>query len=353
MAKKVADLLVEMLVNAGVKRVYAVTGDSLNPVNDAIRRDGRIRWIHVRHEEAGAYAASMDAELEGIGCCMGSSGPGHVHLINGLYDANRAGNPVIAIASTINTDKLGQDNFQETNPVKLFDDCSKYVYIASTPKQFGHIMQTAIQQAVQKRGVAVVGLPGDVAAAEAAEIPTSVKNYRPKAIYRPTDELIQQLAGLLNKKDNITLYCGHGCRYAKEEVLQLAELLKAPVTYSFRGKIFFETQDNPYKAGMNGLLGHKSGYEAMKEAEVLILLGTDFPYTEFLPQRNTIVQVDHQPARLGRRAKVDMGLAGDIKQTLTALIPHIKEKDDDRFLKENQKNFQKTEKDLMVYVENK
>src|SRR5699024_8040258 len=160
-------------------------------------------------------------------------------------------------------------------------------------------------------------------------------------------------AGLLNKQDNITLYCGDGCRYAKEEVLQLAELLKAPVTYSFRGKIFFETQNNPSKAGMNGSLGHKSGYEAMKEAEVLILLGTDFPYTEFLPQRNTIVQVDHQPARLGRRAKVDMGLAGDIKETLTALIPHIKEKDDDRFLKENQRNFQKTEKDLMVYVENK
>ncbi|HET8572227.1 MAG TPA: thiamine pyrophosphate-dependent enzyme [Edaphocola sp.] len=353
MALNVSDLLVAMLVNAGVKRVYAVTGDSLNPVNDAIRRDGRIQWIHVRHEEAGAYAASMDAELNGIGCCMGSSGPGHVHLINGLYDANRAGNPVIAIASTITTDKLGQDNFQETNPMKLFDDCSQYVYTASTPRQFAHVMQMALQQAIQKKGVAVVGLPGDVAAAEAEDISTSLRNYRPESLYRPTDGSLQKLADTLNAKEKITLYCGHGCRHAKSEVLQLARLLKAPVTYSFRGKIFFETDDNPYKAGMNGLLGHKSGYDAMKDSEVLVMLGTDFPYTEFLPQKNTIVQIDHQPQRLGRRAKVDIGLAGDIKDTLAALIPLVKEKSDDSFLRENQENFKKTEDDLLTYVRNK
>lgn len=353
MAKNVSDLLVEMLVDTGVKRVYAVTGDSLNPVNDAIRRDGRLKWIHVRHEEAGAYAASMDAELEGIGCCMGSSGPGHVHLVNGLYDANRAGNPVIAIASTINTDKLGQDNFQETNPMKLFEDCSKYVYTASTPKQFSHIMQTAIQHATQDRGVAVVGLPGDVASAKTSEIPTSTHNYRPKTIYRPTDEDLQKLAELLNKNKKITLYCGHGCRYAKKEVLSLAEKLNAPITYSFRGKIFFETDDNPYKAGMNGLLGHKSGYEAMKESDVLVMLGTDFPYSEFLPDDNTIVQVDIQPERLGRRAKVDIGLAGDIKDTLKALLPLINQQSENKFLKNNQKKFKKTEEDLMIYVKNK
>lgn len=349
----VSDQLVQMLFNAGVKRVYAVTGDSLNPINDAIRRDGRIRWIHVRHEEAGAYAASMDSELNGIGCCMGSSGPGHIHLVNGLYDANRAGNPVIAIASTIATDKLGQDNFQETNPVKLFDDCSKYVYMANTPTQFSHVMQIAIQKAIQERGVAVVGLPGDVAAAEAAEVPTSIKNYRPASVYRPTDESLQKLADLLNEKEKITLYCGHGCRYAKKEVLQLAEILKATITYSFRGKIFFETDDNPYKAGMNGLLGQKSGYEAMKDSDLLFMLGTDFPYTEFLPQKNTIVQLDIKPQRLGRRAKVDMGLAGDVKDTLTALIPLLNKKTNDDFLKDNQKKFQETERDLMVYVKHK
>lgn len=353
MSLTVSELLVKMLVNAGVKRAYAVTGDSLNPVNDAIRRDGRIKWIHVRHEEAGAYAASMDAELNGIGCCMGSSGPGHVHLINGLYDANRAGNPVIAIASTIATYKMGQDNFQETNPMKLFDDCSKYVYTAYTPRQFSHVMQMAIQQAIQRRGVAVVGLPGDVAAAEAEETTNALKNYSPESLYRPVDAEIQQFADILNKAEKITLYCGHGCKDAKKEVIQLAEKLKAPVTYSFRGKIFFETDDNPYKAGMNGLLGQKSGYEAMKDAEVLVMLGTDFPYAEFLPQKNTIIQLDNQPEKLGRRAKVDLGLAGDIQNTLTALLPLVNNKTDATFLTESQRKYDQTETDLLTYVNHK
>ncbi len=353
MKRKVSDQLVEMLVNAGVRRVYAITGDSLNPVNDAIRRDGRIRWIHVRHEEAGAYAASMDSELNGIGCCMGSSGPGHVHLVNGLYDANRAGNPVIVIASTINTYKLGQDNFQETNPIKLFDDCSKYVYVASTPKQFPHIMQMAIQQALEQKGVAVVGLPGDVASANAEEIPTSTVNYKPLPLYRPSGEALGKLANLLNDHKKITLYCGYGSRNAIEETKKLAGILKAPITYSFRGKIFYETEDNEFAAGMNGLLGHKSGYEAMMDAEVLVLLGTDFPYVEFLPTENTIVQVDNKPERLGRRAKVDMGLAGDIKDTLQALIPLLDEKADTDFLKEQQQKYAETEKDMLLYVNNK
>ena len=353
MKKKVADQLVEMLINAGVKRVYAITGDSLNPVNDAIRRDGRIQWIHVRHEEAGAYAASMDSELNGIGCCMGSSGPGHVHLVNGLYDANRAGNPVIAIASTINTYKLGQDNFQETNPVKLFDDCSKYVYVASTPNQFPHIMQMAIQQALEQKGVAVVGLPGDVASADAEEITTSTVNYKPKPLYRPSDEALKKLADILNEHKKITLYCGYGSRNAVEETKRLAGILKAPITYSFRGKIFYETEDNEFAAGMNGLLGHKSGYEAMMDAEVLVLLGTDFPYVEFLPTKNIIVQIDHKPERLGRRAKTDLGLAGDIKDTLQALLPYLNEKTDSDFLKEQQKKYAETERDMLFYVNKK
>lgn len=353
MAKNISDLLVEMLVNAGVKRIYAITGDSLNPVNDAIRRDGRLKWIHVRHEEAGAYAASMDAELEGIGCCMGSSGPGHVHLVNGLYDANRAGNPVIAIASTIHTDKLGQDNFQETDPMKLFDDCSKYVYMASTPQQFPHIMQRAIQIALEERGVSVVGLPGDVASADVVEISTSTVNYRPKYVYRPSEEALQNLADTLNKHDDITLYCGHGCRHSVEEVKQLAGILNAPITYSFRGKIFFETEDNDYCAGMNGLLGHKSGFEAMNEANVLVLLGTDFPYTEFLPQDNIIVQIDHKSQRLGRRAKTDIGLAGDIGDSIAALLPKLKQKENNRFLKKCRQAYKEMEKDLQNYVANK
>lgn len=351
MSKNVSDLLVEKLYDAGVRRVYAITGDSLNPVNDAVRRDGRLEWIHVRHEEAGAYAASMDAELNGIGCCMGSSGPGHVHLINGLYDANRAGNPVIAIASTIETSKFAQDNFQETNPFYLFQDCSKFVYVANTPKQFSHMIQAAIQTAISEKGVAVLGLPGDVASAEAEEIVTSTKNYFTETISRPGDEKLNELAELLNSNKKITLFCGHGCKDAIEETKKLAEVLKAPMGYTFRGKIFFDTDDNEYAVGMNGLLGNPSGYEACKQAEVLVLLGTDFPYVEFLPSDNTIVQIDIKADRIGRRAKVDYGYAGDIKDTLSALLPRLKGNDDDTFLKEMQHEFKNSEENLQDFAE--
>lgn len=353
MSKKVADLLVEMLANAGVKRIYAITGDSLNPVNDAVRRDGRLQWIHVRHEEAAAYAASMDAELNGIGCCMGSSGPGHVHLVNGLYDANRAGNPVIAIASTITTDKLGQDNFQETNPFFLFKDCSKYVYMANTPEQFTHIMQAAIQAAISQQGVAVVGLPGDVAASDCADIPTSTVNYLPQPRIIPSGEELQKMADILNNSNSITLYCGHGCKDAVAAVKQLAGILQSPVTYSFRGKIFFDTDDNEFACGMNGLLGHRSGYEAMNKAEVLIMLGTDFPYVEFLPEKNTIIQIDRDASRIGRRAKVDVGLVGDIKDTIKDLLPLLKQKENNNFLAERRKAYNETEEDLESFASHK
>ncbi|UJF30839.1 thiamine pyrophosphate-dependent enzyme [Kaistella sp. 97-N-M2] len=351
MSKNVSDLLVENLYNAGVRRVYAITGDSLNPVNDAIRRDGRLEWIHVRHEEAGAYAASMDAELNGIGCCMGSSGPGHVHLINGLYDANRAGNPVIAIASTIETTKMGQDNFQETNPFYLFQDCSKFVYVANTPKQFSHMIQTAIQTAISEKGVAVLGLPGDVASAKAEEIVTSTQNYFTKSVFRPTEEKLDELAELLNSNKKITLFCGHGCKDAIEETKTLAKVLKAPMGYSFRGKIFFDTEDNEHAVGMNGLLGNPSGYEACNKADVLFLLGTDFPYVEFLPEDNKIVQIDLKAERIGRRAKVDFGYAGDIKDTLTALLPKLKENADGSFLKEMREAYQNSEESLQNFAD--
>ncbi len=353
MSKNVADVLVEMLVNAGVKRVYAVTGDSLNPVNDAVRRDGRLQWIHVRHEEAGAYAASMDAELDGIGCCMGSSGPGHVHLVNGLYDANRAGNPVIAIASTVATDKLGMDNFQETNVTKLFDDCSKYCFMANTPVQAVHGFQSAIQHAIQQKGVGVVGLPGDIASAEAKEITTSEQNYFTDSRIIPSEEKIKELAGVINDHKKIMLYAGHGCRHAQDEVMQLAEKLNAPLGFSFRGKIFFDKENNPYAVGLNGLLGNKSGFKSMHEAEVLILLGTDFPYTEFLPEKNIIIQIDTKPERIGRRAKVDYAYHGSIKDTLNALLPQITTKTDDEYLKEMRELHKDLEEKYESYVNEK
>lgn len=353
MSKTVADQLVEMLIEAGVKRVYAITGDSLNPVNDAIRRNGQLEWVHVRHEEVAAYAASMDAELNGIGCCMGSSGPGHVHLVNGLYDANRSGNPVIAIASTCPTHKFAQDYFQETNLYYLFQDCSKFVAVANTATQAPHMLQAALQNAVVQKGVAVLGLPGDVASAKAVNISTSTQSYPAKPIFRPNDVELQQLADILNQHDKVTLYCGHGCQNAIDEVKSLANLLNAPIAYTFRGKIFFDSEDNANKVGLNGLLGYRSGYDACHKADVLVMLGCDFPYAEFLPTDNKIVQIDINPARLGRRAKLEQGLAGDIGDTLRALLPLIKQKTDNTFLQAMQKEFAKSEANFQSYITEK
>jgi len=350
MSKTVSDYIVEMLYDAGVRRVYAVTGDSLNPVNDAVRRDGRLKWIHVRHEEAGAYAASMEAELNGIGCCMGSSGPGHVHLINGLYDANRSGNPVIAIASTVFTEKLGLDNFQETRPEYLFQDCSKYVFMANTPKQATNGIQTAIQHAISQKGVAVLGLPGDVASSELPEVFSANKVFYPESRIVPQLKELREMAEIINSNKKIVLFCGHGCRDAVDEVMKLAEKLKAPLSYSFRGKIFFEKEDNPYAVGLTGLLGNKSGFESMHETDVLLMLGTDFPYSEFLPEKCKIIQIDTKAEKLGRRAKVDNGYCGDIKSTITELLPLLEMKVDEDFLTKMRKLHVEILKDYDDYV---
>ncbi|MFL9835807.1 thiamine pyrophosphate-dependent enzyme [Chryseobacterium terrae] len=353
MAKNVSDHLVETLKNAGIKRVYAITGDSLNPVNDAIRREGSIEWIHVRHEETAAYAASMDAELNGIGCCMGSSGPGHVHLVNGLYDANRAGNPVIAIASTCTTDKFGTEYFQETKPEFLFKDCSKKVFMANTPQQFATMIQRTVQTAVNEKGVAVLGLPGDVASADFEEVTTGYKSFNANTVFKPSNEEISVLVEMLNSNKKIALFCGHGCKEAVKEVEELAGKIKAPIIYSFRGKIFFDREDSPYAVGMNGLLGNKSGYEACNEAEILVMLGTDFPYSEFLPQNKIIIQIDLKPERIGRRARVDFGFAGDIKDTLSAVLPLIKERSEDSFIKKMKKIYKEDEKKFSDYADKK
>jgi pyruvate dehydrogenase (quinone) len=353
MSKNVSDHLVEMLVAAGVKRIYAITGDSLNPINDAVRRDGRLQWIHVRHEEAGAYAASMEAELNGIGCCMGSSGPGHVHLVNGLYDANRAENPVIAIASTIHTEKMGLDYFQETRPESLFQDCSKYVFMANTPKQALNGLQTAIQHAISKKGVAVLGLPGDVAAADIEHVHAANKNFYTQPRVIPSSENLQELAEVINTHEKVMLFCGHGCRNAVDDVMQLAQKLNAPLGYSFRGKIFFERKDNPYAVGLNGLLGNKSGFEAMHQADVLLMLGTDFPYSEFLPEKCKIIQIDTKPEKLGRRAKVDYGYCGDIKSTLQELLPLLEAKPSTDFLDKMRDLHKDIEEKYDAYVKDK
>jgi len=352
MAKKVADQLVEMMVNAGIKRVYAITGDSLNEFNDAVRRSPDLRWIHVRNEEAGAFAASADAQLTGIACCAGSSGPGHVHLVNGLYDAHRSGAPVIAIASTCATKEFGSGYFQETNVIKLFDDCSHTTQVAATAEQFPRMMQAAVQTAVHRKGVAVVGFPGDVAGHNAVEIDSSTKNYFCKASICPDKTELQQLADLINKNPKICIFCGIGAAEAHDEIVQLAALLKAPVGFSFRGKMGIE-YDNPYQVGMTGLLGLPSAYHSMHESDLVILLGTDFPYTPFYPQEKKIVQIDIKPENLGRRAKLTMGLYGDIKTSVEALLPLLQEKTDRSFL-DAQLHIYKTVQDhLQIYVKDK
>ncbi len=350
MGQKVAEQLVETLVNAGVRHIYAITGDSLNEVNNAVRKNGNLEWIHVRHEETGAYAAGAEAQLTGkLACCAGSSGPGHVHLVNGLYDAHRSGASVLAIASTIPTSQVGTDYFQETQPISLFEGCSYYNEIADTPQQFPRMLHSAIQTAISRRGVAVIGLPGDLAASSIVSVDSSEDNFQTQALTVPSSEELTELAGLLNGMDKITLFCGIGCAGAHEEVMKLSQILKAPVAYTFRGKMEME-YDNPNAVGMTGLLGIPSGYISMHEAEVLVMLGTDFPYCAFLPKENKIVQIDINADRLGRRAKVTQGLCGDVKATLHALLPMLKQKTDDSFLQRQLDIYGKVCKVLSAYV---
>ncbi|SHE82096.1 thiamine pyrophosphate-dependent enzyme [Pedobacter caeni] len=352
MSKKVAEQLVDMLIQSGIKRIYAVTGDSLNELNDAVRRSPDIQWIHVRHEEAGAYAAAAEAELHGLACCAGSSGPGHVHLINGLYDAHRAGAAVLAIASTCATAEFGSGYFQETNTTKLFDDCSHYNQIATTPAQLPRMAQAALQHAFHHKGVSVLGLPGDVSSMEAVENMSADRTYFSKAVIRPADEELLALSKLINSHKKIAIFCGVGAAEAHDEVVKLAAMLKAPVGYSFRGKMSIQ-YDNPYEVGMTGLLGLPSAYHSMHESDLVILLGTDFPYVPFIPQDKVLVQIDTKPERLGRRAKLEMGLHGDIKTSLAALIPLLDANEDDSFLNAQLKVYEKVKEHLHTYVEDK
>lgn len=353
MTKKVANQLIDSLAQNGVKRIYAVTGDSLNEVNEAVRVDKRIEWIHVRHEETGAYAAGAEAQLTGnLACCAGSSGPGHVHLINGLYDAHRSEAPVIAIASTMPSVEFGMKYFQETNTIKLFDDCSYYNEVATTPEQFPRMLHSALQTAISRKGVTVIGLPGDLAKAEAVDSSSPIPCYPIASSICPNKDELLKLASLLNSNNRITLFCGIGCKNAHNEVVTLSEMLKAPIAYTFKSKMEIQ-YDNPNEVGMTGLLGMPSGYFSMHEADVLLMLGTDFPYSVFLPNNVKIVQIDINASRLGRRATLEMGLCGDIKSTLQALFPLLQTKEDDAFLQKQLKRYTKVKNALSEYIEKK
>ena len=349
MNKKVSDQLVETLVEAGIQRIYAITGDSLNHINAAIHRNGKIKWIHVRHEETAAYAAGAEAQLNGLACCAGSSGPGHVHLINGLYDAHRSSASVLAIASMIPTKEFGTSFFQETNTFKLFEDCSCYNQVASTPAQLPRMLQAALQHAVHKKGVAVLGVPGDITNLPSVAAETNTMLFRNQPVTMPSENELLQLAEMLNSHKKVTIFCGQGAAEAHKEIIELARKLKSPVAYSYKGKMAIQ-YDNPYEVGLTGLLGIPSAYHSMHECELLVLLGTDFPYTPFMPVKNKIVQIDIKPENLGRRAKLDLGLCGDVKDTLQALMPLIKMKEDDTFLALQLAFYQEVKKKLLIYV---
>ncbi|WON94430.1 MULTISPECIES: thiamine pyrophosphate-dependent enzyme [Sphingobacterium] len=348
--KNVAHQIVGLLKDAGIQRIYAVTGDSLNFFNEAVHADGTMQWIHVRHEEVGAFAATAEADLHGIACCAGSSGPGHVHLINGVYEAHKTRVPMLVIASTCATYEFGTDYFQETNPIKLFDDCSCYNQMITRPEQVQRMVQNALQQAISKRDVAVIGLPGDVSEMEAVQMNTSTKVFFTEPQVRPSDMEIGRLAQYINQAEKVTLFCGVGAKKAQEQIVALSQKIHAPVGYSFKAKLDIQ-RDNPNEIGMTGLLGMASAFQSMHHSDLILLLGTDFPYKDFIPTNKTIVQIDIEGEKLGRRSIVDYGLVGDIKHTLKAVLPFVEARSDTKFLEKQLASYAKVKEDLMTYVD--
>ncbi|GAA2810325.1 pyruvate dehydrogenase [Kitasatospora paracochleata] len=327
----VAEQLVEVLRQAGVERVYGVVGDSLNPVVDAIRRAEGISWVHVRNEEAGAFAAAAEAELTGrLAVCAGSCGPGNTHLVQGLYDAQRSGVPVLALASHIPSAQIGTGFFQETHPERVFTDCSGWCEMLATPAQSPRLVRVAVQHAIAARGVSVLAFPGDVAALPAAAGTGTGGFLTEHAVAAPPWSQVQALAERLNAAPKVTVFAGAGVRGAHEEVMRLAATVNAPVGHSLRGKEWVQ-YDNPYDVGMSGLLGYGACHEALHEADLVLLLGTDFPYDSFLPQART-VQVDHDATRLGRRTPLELAVHGDVATTLRAVLPLLEQKRDRSFL---------------------
>src|SRR5271154_6831085 len=331
MGKTAADQVAEMMIDAGIQRVYGVVGDSINPVVDAIRRsEGKLRWVHVRNEEVGAFAAGADALLTGqIAACAGSCGPGNLHLIQGLYNSHRNRAPVFAIAGQVPTRFLGTEYFQETHPERIFRDCSHYCEAAYTAVQAATMSRLAIQSAITKRGVGLVCIPGDTMAQPAAvDLPTHPFFTDPPRI-RPTDGDLDKIAQIINSAQRPVIFGGDGCRGAREQVLALSQKLNAPIGYSYRGKDVLEA-DNANGVGMTGLLGWGGLQHGFSRCDLLIMLGTDFFYTDFIPKDLKIVQIDNDPTHLGRRVPLQLGLCGDVAETLDALLPRIKARGGDR-----------------------
>lgn len=348
MSRNVAELMVETLATAGVKRIYGVVGDSLNGLTDALTDHDGIDWIHVRHEEVAAFAAAGEAQITGeLAVCAGSCGPGNLHLINGLFDAHRSRTPVLAIAAQIPTAEIGGGYFQETHPQNLFAECSHYCELVSDPSQLPYVLENAIRAAVGMRGVAVVVIPGDIALREApARAVASKQSLLPSAPQvAPAQADIEALARLIEGSAKVTLFCGRGCAGAHEPLMALAGALQAPIVHALGGKEYVE-YDNPFDVGMTGFIGYASGYEAMQDCDLLLMLGTDFPYKQFLPSDCKIAQVDIRPENLGRRARLDIGVVGDVGRTIEALLPRIAPRTDRKHLDTSLKHYAASRKGL-------
>jgi len=344
--KRVADVLVDTLVAAGVKRIYGVSGDSLNGITDSIRPRDNIEWIHVRHEETAAFAAGAEAHLTGrLAVCAGSCGPGNLHLINGLYDCHRTRVPVLGIAAQIPSGEIGSTYFQETHPEHLFAQCSHYCELISQPEQMPRVLEIAMQTAIARRGVSVVAIPGDIALRHAVHEEPRLHFPPPKPTVYPAEDEIETLANVLNKSDKVTILGGAGCAGAHAELVAVAKKLNAPIVHALRGKEFIE-YDNPFDVGMTGLLGFSSGYFAMMNCNTLLMIGTDFPYQQFFPSHATVIQIDLRGEQLGRRTKVDYGIVGDTKATLQVLLPKLKQNGDDKHLRKSVEHYRKTRKSL-------
>ncbi len=344
----IADLFVETLELAGVERIYGVVGDSLNGLTEALRRRGTIEWVHVRNEEAAAFAAGAEAQLTGkLAVCAGSCGPGNLHLINGLYDCNRTRVPVLAIAAQIPSAEIGSNYFQETRPEALFRECSVYCETISDADQMPRTLDTAIRAAVGHRGVAVVAMPGDVALrTTTGVIARSRTALLPEAAtIIPDQDSLARLAALLNDAGKVTILAGRGCRGAHAQLVALAGVLQAPVVHALGGKEFVE-YDNPYDVGMTGLIGFSSGYDAMMACDTLLMLGTDFPYRQFYPEKAKVAQIDLRPENLGRRTAIDLGLVGDVGATIDHVLPLLTRERDGAFLRDAREDYAKSRKGL-------
>lgn len=345
MSHSVAKLMVDTLHQAGVKRIYGVVGDSLNGFTDALRSQPDMQWMHMRHEEAAAFAAGAEAHLTGeVAVCAGSCGPGNLHLINGLFDCQRSRVPVVAIAAHIPSSEIGSGYFQATHPEILFQECSHYVELVSNPALLPRVLERAIRTAVAKRGVAVVVIPGDVALAK-TDVPAPQWTMPRMPVLSPNPDDVTALAGLLNQSSRVTLMCGAGTAGAHPEMIALAAKLNAPIVHSLRGKEFVE-YDNPYDVGMTGLIGFSSGYHAMRNCDTLLLVGTDFPYRQFYPEHAKVAQIDCRAESLGNRHRLELGVLGDVKTTINTLLPHLTQKTDDSFLKAAKDHYKKARQEL-------